>query len=115
MAEIKLENWASAKKAAAAAVAIEPTNVKALFRRGTASARSGSLEDAAVDLQKCLVKCQRGRIVCERSVKFGYIRALHRALLSSPVEPRTSPSLSVSPRSAFRFVLTLRPAFKPPS
>jgi Flp pilus assembly protein TadD len=55
MAEIKLENWTSAKKAATAAVAIEPTNVKALFRRGMALARSGSLEEATADLSKCLV------------------------------------------------------------
>lgn len=81
MAEIKLENWASAKKAAAAAVAIEPTNVKALFRRGMALARSGSFEEATVDLNKCLVSFKANNLVVTKGCGSGIRRRLHRFLL----------------------------------
>mmetsp|Transcript_31506 Transcript_31506/g.57442 ORF Transcript_31506/g.57442 Transcript_31506/m.57442 type:complete len:685 (+) Transcript_31506:72-2126(+) len=54
MAELKLENWAAATKAATKAVEMDPSNVKALFRRAQAVGKTGGLDEAAADLSQCL-------------------------------------------------------------
>lgn len=54
MAEIKLERWSGATKAATAALALDGNNVKALFRRAVASSRMGDFSEAKQDLTALL-------------------------------------------------------------
>jgi tetratricopeptide (TPR) repeat protein len=54
MAELKLEKWLPAKRAASDALKLDPKNVKALFRRGQANAKQGSLEEAKNDFVSLL-------------------------------------------------------------
>eukprot|EP00629_Pelagomonadales_sp_RCC1024_P003206 CAMPEP_0119272350 /NCGR_PEP_ID=MMETSP1329-20130426/8563_1 /TAXON_ID=114041 /ORGANISM="Genus nov. species nov., Strain RCC1024" /LENGTH=517 /DNA_ID=CAMNT_0007272413 /DNA_START=115 /DNA_END=1665 /DNA_ORIENTATION=- len=54
MALLKLEDWDAALQATAAALRVQPENVKALYRRGVAQSRLGVLDGAAANLQKAL-------------------------------------------------------------
>eukprot|EP00919_Chromeraceae_sp_WS-2016_P021778 GHVR01051601.1.p1 GENE.GHVR01051601.1~~GHVR01051601.1.p1 ORF type:complete len:167 (+),score=45.63 GHVR01051601.1:124-624(+) len=47
---IKLDRWFQASEAASEVLKLEPTNVKALYRRGVARVGFGSLEEAREDL-----------------------------------------------------------------
>ena len=54
MALLKLERWEDAISSSTSALAEQPENVKALYRRGVAKARSGMLEGAVTDLQAAI-------------------------------------------------------------
>jgi hypothetical protein len=49
-AQLRLEEWASAAESASAALELDPSNSKALFRRGTARSKMGMLASAKDDL-----------------------------------------------------------------
>jgi hypothetical protein len=54
MVLLKLEDWSGAAKASTAALKIDATNTKALFRRGVAYSQNGRLDEAKTDLLRVL-------------------------------------------------------------
>lgn len=53
MSYLKLSKWNDARYAAEKALSVDPTNAKALFRRGTAYLQSGDTDAAIADFKRC--------------------------------------------------------------